>query len=177
MNAEARTHLQQLLEGQRVLSLAVVVDGGPHIGLLPFAVLPDHSGVLVHVSALAKHTQGLTEGAAVAVLVHQSEEAVGKPLEVPRVSMQATAEELRRGRPEYDEAKALYLSRFPEAAVTFALGDFKLIELRFVDGRFVEGFARAADISQEDLKAMTPPEKPRTDKKPGTSQFWNIPRD
>ena len=59
------------LEGQRVLSLAVVINGEPNLGLLPFAVLPDHTGVLVHVSSLARHTQGLTAKAKIAVLIHQ----------------------------------------------------------------------------------------------------------
>lgn len=161
MNSESRAHLKQLLEGQRVLSLAVVIDGEPHIGLLPFAVLPDHIGVLVHVSNLAKHTKGLEAGGPIAVLVHQSEEAVSDPLQVPRVSMQGEAVELRRGSAEYESGKALFLSRFPEATVTFGLGDFRLFELKFLSGRYIEGFASAMDITPQDLRAMSPPEQPK----------------
>ncbi len=178
MNAQARAHLKQLLEGQRVLSLAVLVNGEPHIGLLPFAVLPDHSGVLVHVSSLAKHTQGLTDGATVAILIHQSEEAVGSPLEVPRVALHGRVTELQHAHTGYDDAKSRYLVRFPEAAVTFGLADFKLVQLTFVDGRYVEGFTRAADISFEDLKAMGPPEQPREQlEQAGSRAFWRIPRE
>lgn len=161
MNTEARAHLKQLLEGQRVLSLAVVIDGEPNLGLLPFAILPDHIGVLVHVSTLAKHTRGLASAGPIAVLVHQSEEAVSDPLQVPRVSMRAEAKKLERGSAEHEVGKARFLARFPEAAVTFELGDFQLFELRFLHGRYIEGFARAMDITLKDLKAMGPPEPAR----------------
>lgn len=178
MNAEARAHLKQLLEGQRVLSLAVLVEGEPHIGLLPFAVLPDHSGVLVHVSTLAKHTKGISTASTVALLIHQSEEAVSDPLQVPRVSMQADIREVRRGTSGYDEARARYLARFTDAAVTFELADFKLFELKFLEGRYVEGFARAMDIAPEDLRAMGPPEQPKPESEDEQERRrWTAPRD
>ena len=178
MNSEARAHLKQLLEGQRVLSVAVVIEGEPQLGLLPFAVLPDHSGVLVHVSALAKHTRGLAAGAKVGLLIHQSEEAISDPLQVPRVSLQAEVGELRRGSPHYEDAKSRYLARFPQAGVTFGLADFKLLELTFLDGRYIEGFARAMNISSDDLRAMAPPEQPHPDSEPMHNRaFWKVQED
>lgn len=36
--------IRTLLDGERVLSLAVLVDGAPFAGLLPFVPLPDDSG-------------------------------------------------------------------------------------------------------------------------------------
>ncbi len=176
MNTEARAHLKQLLEGQRVLSLAVVIDGDPVLGLVPFAVLPDHTGVLIHVSSLAKHTQALVAGSKIAVLVHQSEEAVGDPLQVPRVSMEAEANELIRGSSAYEEGKGRYVSRFPDSSVTFELADFRLFELRFMRGRYVEGFARAMDITPQDLKEMGPPEKPKA-QAAEAERLWMIPRE
>ena len=178
MDAESRAHLKQLLEGQRVLSLAVLVNQEPTIGLLPFAIVPDHSGVLVHVSSLAKHARGLSPGAGVSILIHQSEEAVGDPLQVPRVTLDAEVKELRRGSPEYEDAKTRYLARFPQAAVTFGLGDFKLFVLRFSSGRFVEGFARATDISVDDLRAMAAPEGPHSEPHPvHVRGFWKAQED
>lgn len=178
MNTEARAHLKQLLEGQRVLSVAVVIDGEPHLGLLPFAVLPDHSGVLVHVSTLAKHTQALAVGAKVSLLIHQSEEAISDPLQVPRVTMEAEVSELRRGTPEYVDGKTRYLARFPQAAVTFTLADFKLVRLRFRHGRYVEGFARAMDITPDDLRGMAPPEQPHPHTEPAHNRgFWKVQED
>ena len=178
MNAEARARLKQLLEGQRVLSLAVLVEGEAHLGLLPFAVLPDHSGVLVHVSTLAKHTRGLSEPGTVALLIHQSEEAVGDPLQVPRITLRAQARELRRSTEEYESGKLLYLERFPSAAVTFDLGDFKLFELKFLDGRYVESFARAMNVSSEELRELSPREEPKPKaKEEQPRRSWRMPRD
>lgn len=174
MNTQARAHLKQLLEGQRVLSVAVVIDGEAQIGLLPFSVLPEHTGVVVHVSTLARHTQGLLSGESIAVLIHQSEEAVTDPLQVPRLSMKATAVELQRGSRTYEQAKSRFLTRFPDAAITFELADFRLLELHFLEGRYVEGFAKAMDIRPEDLQSMAPPEEPKTniDEAPTLRRRW-----
>ncbi len=175
MNTQARAHLKQLLEGQRVLSVAVVLDGEPQLGLLPFAVLADHTGVVVHVSTLARHTRGLLSGNPVAVLIHQSEEAVTDPLQVPRVSMNASTVELRSGTRGYDDAKARFLARFPDAAITFELADFRLLELHFLHGRYVEGFAKAMDIRPEDLQSMPPPDEPKkaiVEEEPNVSRRW-----
>lgn len=178
MNTEARAHLKRLLEGQRVLSLSVVIEGEPQIGLLPFAVLPDHTGVVVHVSSLAGHTKALVAGSPAAVLIHQSEEAVSDPLQVPRVSMRAEVVQLHRNTAVYDAGKSRYLARFPDAAVTFGLGDFRLFELRFLQGRYIEGFARAMDISPEDLRAMGPPEQPKQEaEEPQGRHRWKVPRE
>ena len=178
MNAEALAHLKQLLEGQRVLSLAVVIDGEPHLGLLPYAVLPDHVGVLVHVSTLAKHTRGLASGGPIAAMVHQSEEAVSDPLQVPRMTMKAEAIKLERGSADYEAGKGRFLARFPDAAVTFQLEDFQLFELKFLHGRFVEGFARATDITVTDLKAMGPPDPARKhSSEMNQRRLWSIPRE
>ncbi len=117
-------------------------------------------------------------GGPVAVLIHQSEEAVGDPLQVPRVTLHAEARELRHGGLEYETAKSRYLARFPDAAATFELVDFQLFELRFHDGRYVEGFARTVDFATKDLRAMGPPERPRKDaEEPDERRLWRIPRE
>jgi hypothetical protein len=61
--------IRALLDEQRVLALAVDIDGVPYAGLLPFAVLPDRSGLLVNASKLARHSQGLFAGARAGVLI------------------------------------------------------------------------------------------------------------
>lgn len=154
MTPEARAHLKQLLDGQRVLSLAVLIGGEPHIGLLPFVPSPDHTGVLVHASTLARHTKGLHDPGRFSVLIHQSEEALSDPLQVPRVSFQGEAKGIERDTEEYEKAKRQFLARFPEANVTFDLADFQLFELRFLSGRYIEGFASAMNVTIEDLKAL-----------------------
>jgi hypothetical protein len=85
--------LRTLIADQQVLSLAVLVDRKPVLGLLPYAPLPDFSAVLVHASALARHTQGLRPGTPFAILIH---DRVDDPLQVVRVS--ASKEKVQRWR-------------------------------------------------------------------------------
>ena len=65
--------LRELLDGQRVLSLAVLVDGAPCAGLLPFAALPERNGVLIHASRLARHSRGLAAHGRASVLLGQAQ--------------------------------------------------------------------------------------------------------
>ncbi len=152
MEIEEARLLRTLLTRNRVLSMAVLVDGAPLVGLLPFAVRPDWSAAIVHVSRLARHAKGLGDGAPFGVLVHEPDAPDGDPLQVARVSLEGEAMTLAPGTPAHDEAKALYLARFPGSAGTFALGDFALHELRFRRGRLVGGFARAINLSEESLR-------------------------
>jgi hypothetical protein len=48
---------------------------------------------------------------------------------------------------EYEAAKAAYLARFPDAAQTFALGDFSIVLLEPVSARLVAGFGRAHGLA------------------------------
>ena len=95
MLKSTRRDVRALLLGQRVLTLAVLVDRGPYAGLLPFAPLADCSGVLVHASTLARHSRGLVAEAAVAVLIHAGDAPDRDPLQLPRVTFDARVETLR----------------------------------------------------------------------------------
>jgi len=76
--------LRNLLREQRLLSLAVMVEGEPVAGLVPFLASPDLGALVVHVSALARHSQGLGEGAAWSGVVHVPDSDAVDPLQVPR---------------------------------------------------------------------------------------------
>jgi putative heme iron utilization protein len=65
---------------------------------------------------------------------------------LPRVALQADAELLPRRSAACAEAKAQYLARFPDAAVTFELPDFSLFLLHPVSARLVAGFGRASAL-------------------------------
>lgn len=154
MSPEDRDQLQTLLTRQRVLSLAVVVDGEPYVGLLPFAMQPDFSAALVHASKLAKHTAGLHENAPFSALIHQPDHAGADPLQLPRVTLQGQVRLLAKDSVEYAAARMVYMSKFPQSAQTFALGDFNLYALRVESGRYVGGFARAYNLSRDTLRQL-----------------------
>ncbi len=151
MSSEDAALLRDLLERRRLLALGVLVDGEPYVGLLPFAVAAGYSALVVHASRLARHTRGLGEGARFSALVHAPDGPDSDPLQIPRVSFQGEVRPLGEGTPEHEEARRRYLARFPDSAGTFDLGDFGLYALRIREGRLVGGFARARNVSPEDL--------------------------
>ena len=137
-----------------MLSLAVVEDGLPILGMVPFAAEPDLSAVLVHVSRLAPHGRALAAEAPFAILIHGLDTPERNPGEVPRVRFAGTAVHLPRDSAAYPPARDRYLARFPDSAVTFSLGDFELYRLPLTSGRLVAGFARTVNLTAEALRRL-----------------------
>ena len=115
MQPEHLAALKGLLSRQSVLSLAVMVDGEPVIGLLPFACSPDFSALIVHASGLARHTRGLRDGAPFDALVHASESPDLDPLQIPRATFQGHVKALPDEGPALDAARKAYRDRLPSA--------------------------------------------------------------
>ena len=65
MTQDVLTAIRTLLDTERVLSLAVAVDGEPEAGLLPFAVREHYGALFVQASGLARHSRGLHPGVTV----------------------------------------------------------------------------------------------------------------
>lgn len=151
MTPEDRDLLRDLLTEQRVLSLGVLVDGAPYVGLLPFVMLPGYSAAIVHASALAKHTAGLKEGAPFSLLIHFPDYADADPFQLPRVTLQGTVRLIAKGGDEYAAGRVLYLGKFPQSKQTFSLGDFNLYALMIEAGRYVAGFGRIYNVTSETL--------------------------
>jgi len=143
--------IRELLDEQRLLALAVIADGAPYAGLLPFIVLPAYAGVMIHASRLSKHTQGLTAGARVGVLLHEQYASGKDPLQIKRATFECIVHPLERKSAEWEEGRAWYLERFPDSRITFNLGDFTLYRLEFQKGLWVGGFGRAVEIEPEDI--------------------------
>jgi putative heme iron utilization protein len=154
MKSEQLAELRDLVAGQRLLALSVLIDGKPYAGLLPYAFAPEHGAVVVHASSLARHTRGLEPGGRFCAVIHQPDRPGIDPLQVPRVTLEGTVELLERGSSNYAEAQRAYLDRFPSSEQTFQLGDFNLYRLRFEKGRYVGGFARAVNVTRDDVSQL-----------------------
>ncbi len=135
--------LRHLLAARPVAALGTLHQGEPAVSMVPFVLPAGHAAPLIHVSALAPHTRDLQQHPRVSLLV-MAELAEGMaPQALPRVALQADAQLLVRDSAEYAAAREAYLARFPDAAVTFGLGDFSLVALQPVSARLVAGFGRA----------------------------------
>lgn len=146
MDRDVLAAIRNLLEGSRVLSLAVIVDGEAEAALLPFALRADYRAVYVQASGLARHARGLQPRAQVGVLVHANDTPEADPMQLPRLTVQATVSALDKSSEAFRSASARFIERFPGAEVTLALGDFNLYELTLGRGRYIEGFARAFNV-------------------------------
>lgn len=156
MDPAAVAALRALIVTERILTLAVVVDGVPVAAVLPYAPAADLTALLVQASGLARHTRGLIEGAAVGVAIHVPATPDRDALQIPRLAVQAAVRVLPRGSAAFDEAAGRLIARFPAAATTLALPDFQLCALDLGRGRYVEGFARALNVGPETFRALQP---------------------
>ena len=146
--------IRGLLDGERVLSLAVLVEGIPFAGLLPFVPTTGYSGVVIHASRLSRHTAGLSAGARAAVLLHEQDGLEKDPLQIKRASFECDVHPLERNGEAWTAERERYLARFPGSRITFRLSDFTLYRLEFRQGLWVGGFGRAVEITAPDIKKL-----------------------
>lgn len=147
MDPEDRTLLKSLLAHQRLVALGLVVDGDPVVGLLPFVVAEDGRALYVQASGLARHSRGLTAGAPFSAVIHRPDDPEGDALQTPRVVLEGVVDPLDGERPEMAAAVRGLLERFPSAAMTLALPDFKVYRLELRGGRLIGGFGRALNLA------------------------------
>jgi hypothetical protein len=140
--------LKGLLRHQRLLSLAVVVDGMPVAGVVPFLASPDLTALAVHVSALARHARGLGDDAPWSGVIHVPDSAAVDPLQITRVILQGRSRRLE-GEEILEAVRGKWVERFPSAEMTVDLGDFTFFSLDLAAGRLVAGRGEARNLSRE----------------------------
>lgn len=155
MQNEEQQLLKELLTNINVLSLGVLIDQSPYVGLLPFAGSADFCELFIHASRLALHTRGLSDGAPYSALIHAPEQpGSSDPLQLPRLTVLGTVRVLQRDSEGWISARELYIRKFPQSEQTFLLGDFNLYALDIVRGRLVAGFARTVNINKDHLRSL-----------------------
>ncbi len=153
MDPEELNLVKKLLTDCRVLSLGVLVDGKPHVGLLPFVAATDFRSALIHASQLARHSRGLQPGSPFSALIHAGDEQPNDSLQVARVTISGTVQLVAQADADFEISRQAFIDRFPASAQT--LGDFNLYRLHFEWGRLVSGFARAITLSPELFRELS----------------------
>jgi len=151
MDADTARSLRRLLVARPVAALATLHRGEPAVSMVPFVLPAGETRLFIHVSALAPHTRDMREHPRVSLLVMAETGEGVAPQALPRVALHAEAATVPPDGADHDAAKAAYLDRFPDAAVTFELGDFSLVALRPLSARLVAGFGRAHGLKGEAL--------------------------
>lgn len=154
MDADVLAAIRDLLTTERVLALAVIVDGEPEAGLLPFALRDDFGAAYVQASGLARHAKGLNTGARVGILIHAGDSPDADPMQLARLTVQADVEMLDKRGERFAAGRERFVARFPTAEMTLEMGDFNLYALTFDRGRYIEGFARAFNVGKDTFKEL-----------------------
>ena len=154
MEQETKDDLRALISSRLTASLGTLHQGDPTVSMVPFAVAQDGSSFLILVSQLAQHTNDMAAQPRISLMITEQETGGTTPQALARITVQANAEELPRDSTEYGEAREAYLERHPQGANLFGFSDFTLYALRPTSARFIGGFARAFNISVEDLMSI-----------------------
>ena len=149
MTAEQADALRALVRSQSVGSLGTLHSEEPFVSMVPFALLPDGQGVIVHVSRLASHTKDMQADPRVSLMVMATQ--ADSPQSRARVTIQGDSMSLPPDADTYVAARACYLARFPDAEHIFELGDFTLFRIAPVRLRVVGGFGQAFSSDAEDF--------------------------
>jgi putative heme iron utilization protein len=154
MSEMAAAQLEQLLRGRLVAALGTLHAGAPYVSMVPYAIAPDASGFIIHVSSLSSHTKDMRTDPRVSLLVMQTGNGENSTLALPRASIQGTARELAPDSPDLPGFRAAYLERFPEASQMFGFADFSLFKIQPESVRFVAGFAQAHTFSADSFARL-----------------------
>ena len=73
------------------------------------------------------------------------------PGNLARASLTVDADTPEPGSADEAAARAVYTTRFPEAAFMTGLGDFRFVRLRPVAGRHIAGFGAARAVDADEL--------------------------
>src|SRR3569623_3728738 len=143
--------LCDLLRTQEVAALGTLHQGRPYVSMVPFAMLPDGTDFIIHVSQLAAHTKDMLTSPPVSLLVIAPPVPGVMAQEQARITVQGEAVQRIVGTPGHAAAKAAYLARFPQREPMFGFSDFTLFAIVPATIRFVGGFAQATTISRDTL--------------------------
>lgn len=141
--------LRELVTSRTVAALGTLHGGAPYVSMVPYALLPDGSAFIIHVSGLSAHTQDMLDDPRVSLMVMAAETPDALPQELARFTVIGNAAQIPEPSAEYDSAKARYLERFPDSAPIFDLGDFSLFAITPSTVRWVGGFAQAQSLTPE----------------------------
>lgn len=126
-------------------------SGAAFVSMVPFAIDSASASLVVHISALAAHSQNLQAQPHASLMVADGEVA-GEPVHaLARVSIEVLATWAEPGSPLAAQCRAAYLARFPEAEPMTTLGDFRFVRLTPLGARQVAGFGAARSVGADEL--------------------------
>lgn len=152
IDSDSLYNLARLLRTQRIAAFGTLRDGAPLVSMILYAVSPDFKQFYIHASRLALHTQDILKDSRVSLMVAETDTGKKDPQTLARVSMRGEAVAVPPTDAEYQEAKAIYLEKFPQTDFNFTLGDFSIYRIAPRTARYVAGFGKIFNLTIEDFK-------------------------
>ena len=146
---DAKALAKSLLRATPAGALATLdAQGAPFSSLVTVATDVDGSPILL-LSRLAAHTGHLERDGRVSLLLARLKR--GDPLAHPRLTVSGVARRLDRESEEGASARRRFLACHPKAALYADFGDFAFWRIGIADAHLNGGFARAAQLSGQEL--------------------------
>jgi putative heme iron utilization protein len=144
--------LRDLLARRRTAALSTVdAAGAPFVSLVPFAIDLASASLVIHISALAAHSQNLRTTPRASLMVADGEVAGEQVHALARVTIEVLATWAEPDSAQAEQCRAVYLARFPEAEPMTTLGDFRFVYLSPQGARQVAGFGAARSLGADEL--------------------------
>jgi len=150
MNNDWKADIQILLNNTRTAFLSTQGDKSPETSMCPYAVF--QGDIVLHLSALAKHSKNLINSNQVGLMVCTPESPGNSPLALPRLSFTGQIQTVPEAE-QVDYQKA-YLQNIPDAEPLFSFPDFTLYRFKVGAVFWVGGFGKARQIPLETWKTL-----------------------
>jgi putative heme iron utilization protein len=151
-NHDYATVIHRLCQHRHAALATVAADGAPHVGMVAFAIAPDGSALVLHLSTLAAHTRHLLAEPRVSLLLSEPDQPdIDDVQTLARLTIYGQAQLLTPDDAVYADCRSAYLRRFAAAEMRFGFADFVLVRVVVDQARFVGGFAQARTLAQSQL--------------------------
>jgi len=152
MDPQSRQTLARLIQEQRIAAFGTLRDSAPFVSMVLFAASPDFASFYIHISRLAQHTRDILQDSRSSLMIAETDRGPGDPQTLARVSIQGESTEIPTADAGYEQAKSIYLQKFPQAAANFGLGDFSLFRIQPIKARYIAGFGKIFNLTIFDFK-------------------------
>jgi len=125
----------------RHAAIATLTDGVLMVTRIAFGLAPD-GGPITPISDLSHHTRALTARPVASLLIGDPD-AKGDPLTHPMLTLQAQAQFIDHGTPQYGEISAHYLRDHPKSKLYIGFTDFQFARFCVDAGHLNCGFGTA----------------------------------
>lgn len=154
IDKQNQKRIRTLIDNHRWAALATLGENGPEVSWVAYAVEPDWSGFLLHISQLAAHTRNLLHDPRASLSTSETEKTGYDPQQLARLMMDGHVEIISKTAPDYHIAVQHYQTALPLSKRLFEFSDFMLMRFRPLEIRFVGGFAQSYTLSPAALQTM-----------------------